>query len=375
MLQRHRSVTDGIVPGLDGKLAGESRADLEAADSPGLAHFLGAGGVGLLVPRDLGGLGASAVEAVSVQCAIGARSGSVAVATTMHHFSVASLRALSSVSVNGLEGMLLQAVTEQNHLLASGFAEGRPDRGILSPTMTAVPTAGGVTVTGVKRPCSLARSMTMLTASVAIPRSGAPDEVAIVLVPAQSEGLRVEPFWRTGPLAGAESEAVHLEGVHVPESLVVRTDLAPGGALDHVHRVGFCWFELLMCASYAGVAAGLVEEALTRTPAAAGVLAGDLALLTTALSGLQCLARELDAGRSDDMLLAELLAARFVLQDSFPALASRTLEVLGGMAFITDPTLAPRTASLAALGFHPPPRRKVAGQLAGALAGQPLTFD
>ena len=53
-----------------------------------------------------------------------------------------------------------------------GFAEGRPGAGILSPTMTARPVEGGVVVDGAKKPCSLARSMTMLTASVDVQGQG-----------------------------------------------------------------------------------------------------------------------------------------------------------------------------------------------------------
>lgn len=375
MLDPCRTVIDVLLPGLDSRLAELPRADLESPGGPAIKEFLDAGGVSLLVPAHLSGLGCSARDAIAVQTALGARSGSLAVATTMHHFSVASLLALTSVSTSGLEGILLQAVAEQRHLLASGFAEGRPERGILSPTMAAEPAEGGLVVTGVKKPCSLASSMTMLTASVAVPvASGAP-EVAVVLVPADSPGLSVEPFWGTPVLAGAESEAVRLNRVHVPEALVVRTELTPGEALDTVHRVGFSWFELLMTAAYLGVAAGLCEQALQAVPAAADVLAGDLGTVTTVAAALAELAGQLDGGQCDDALLARLLLVRFHLQDQLPALAGRCLEALGGMAFVATPEVANRAATVHALSFHPPSRRRVRPQLAAALAGSPLVFE
>jgi alkylation response protein AidB-like acyl-CoA dehydrogenase len=108
----------------------------------------------LLVPVEYGGKGASMVDAVRIQRAVSSRSPSLAVATTMHHFSVASLVELTAV-VNGFEWAMLAAIAEQDWLLTSGFAERRPGQQILSPTVRGVPTEGGIVVSGVKKPCSL----------------------------------------------------------------------------------------------------------------------------------------------------------------------------------------------------------------------------
>ena len=375
-MKNERAVLDRLMPGLDDKLAAQDRRTLEAPDGPGLELFKAADGPGLLVPRDSAGLGATAVEAVAVQTAVGARSGSLAVASTMHHFSMASLIALGASSETGLEKILVEAIASQRHLLASGFAEGRPGAGILSPTMTARPVEGGVVVDGAKKPCSLARSMTMLTASVDVQSNGAGEsELAVVLVPAGTPGMRVEPFWQSPVLAGAESDAVILEEVFVPESLVVRTKMAPGGALDTTHRIGFLWFELLMTASYLGVAAGLVEDAMAVTRAPDAPVVGAWAQVRTTANALASLASRLDAGRYDDELLGELLVCRFQLQDALPGLAHACLEALGGMAFISSGELAHRVASLSALAFHPPSRGRAVGPLRRLHDGGPLTFD
>jgi alkylation response protein AidB-like acyl-CoA dehydrogenase len=375
-VDQERAVLEAMMPGLDDKLAACDREALEAPGGPGLDLFKAADGPGLLVPREQAGRGASAEQAVAVQVALGARSGSLAVATTMHHFSVASLVALARASTTGLEALLVEAIAGQGHLLASGFAEGRPGAGILSPSMRADPVDGGLRVSGAKRPCSLARSMTMLTASVRV--SGAeegPGEMAVVLVPAGTAGMRVEPFWRSPVLAGAESDAVVLDEVFVPEALVVRTSMTSGGGLDATHRVGFLWFELLMTASYLGIAAGLVEEALASPRAsAAGVVRGWAQLRTTA-AALRSAAATLDAGRVDDRLLAEVLLVRYQLQDGLPTLTRTCLEALGGMAFISSPELAHRVASLSCLAFHPPSRTGASDALRAAHDGAALTFD
>ncbi|MGV1008390.1 MAG: hypothetical protein ACOYBY_07250 [Dermatophilaceae bacterium] len=375
-MKHERAVLERLMPGLDDKLAAQPRHALEAPDGPGLELFKAADGPGLLVPRESAGLGATAVDAVAVQMAVGSRSGSLAVATTMHHFSMASLIAMGAHSETGLETILVEAIASQRHLLASGFAEGRPGAGILSPSMTARPVDGGVVVDGAKKPCSLARSMTMLTASVEVAGAdGGEPELAVVLVPAGTPGMRIDTFWRSPVLAGAESDAVVLHEVFVPDSLVVRTKMAPGGALDTTHRIGFLWFELLMTASYLGVAAGLVEEALAATRAPEGPVVGAWAQVRTTANALAALAARLDAGHYDDELLGELLVCRFQLQDALPTLGQVCLEALGGMAFIGSDELANRVASLSCLSFHPPSRGRAVGPLRRLHDGGPLTFD
>lgn len=364
------------MPGLDDKLAACDRQGLEAPGGPGLDLFTAADGPGLLVPLACSGRGATAVQAVAAQMALGARSGSLAVATTMHHFSMASIIALAAVSDTGLEALLVEGIAAQRHLLASGFAEGRPGAGILSPSMTARRAEGGVRVSGAKKPCSLSRSMTMLTASVQLAApGGGPGELAVVLVPAGSPGVRVEPFWRSPVLAGAESDAVVLDDVLVPDELVVRTSMVAGGALDATHRIGFLWFELLMTASYLGIAGGLVEEVLASRRASAATVVGALSQLRTTAQALSAVAAQLDDGRCDDHLLAEVLLVRFQLQDGLPALAAACLEALGGMCSISSPELAHRAASLSCLAFHPPSRSRAAEALRAHSDGAALTFD
>src|SRR3954447_13826780 len=124
-LTRERATLEALLPGLDGELAAHPLLELEQPANGGLDAFRRAGGPALLVPKAHAGKGATALEAVRVQRAIGSRSPSLAVATTMHHFSVASLVELS-VHSSGFEWLLLEGIARDGGLLASGFAEGRP---------------------------------------------------------------------------------------------------------------------------------------------------------------------------------------------------------------------------------------------------------
>ena len=105
------------------------------------------------------------MDAVRVTRAVAARSPSLAVATTMHQFSVASLVALAESS-EGLEWMLLDGVARDRLLLASGFAEGRTSQGILAAHDEGPLGRPDLAGQRRKQPCSLSRSMDLLTASV-----------------------------------------------------------------------------------------------------------------------------------------------------------------------------------------------------------------
>jgi alkylation response protein AidB-like acyl-CoA dehydrogenase len=373
-LERERAVLGKLLPGLDEYLAGQPLRALEQPGGTALSAFRRAGGPGLLVSTEYGGVGATPVEAVRVQRAIGSRSPSLAVATTMHHFSMASLVVISEIS-NGFEWMLMEGIAREAKLIASGFAEGNPDRSILAPTMTVVPADGGVRVSGVKKPCSLSRSMDLLTASVLVPRLDGPGEqLAVAMIPADSPGVSVTPFWNTFALAGAESDQVDLVDVFVPDELLVRTDTAPGQALDAVQIAGFLWFELLMTASYLGAVSALVERVVDRV----GVpdlekirLVGDT---EAAMAAVETVAGRLGEGCRDSVTLAESLYVRYAAQDTIARVAPHAVELLGGMRFIGSDEVAYLSAAGNGLTLHPPSRTRMAGPLAAQLSGGPLTI-
>ncbi len=223
--------------------------------------FRDAGGPALVVPTEYQGLGADPLTAVRIQRALASRLPSLAAATTMHHFSVASLVLVAAGGDN--EWLLLEAIASQRMLVASGFAEGRPDGRILAPTMTATVTDEGLRVSGVKRPCSLARSMDLLTASVIVPGTdGREDQLGVVLIPSADPGVSVTPFWSSFALAGAESDQVTVDNVLLPTDLVVLTGPVEGTQLDEIQTAGFVWFELLITGAYLGAATAVVERAI-----------------------------------------------------------------------------------------------------------------
>ncbi|MBB3084367.1 acyl-CoA dehydrogenase family protein [Geodermatophilus sabuli] len=372
LLAADRGTLERHLPGLDDALAAVPLLDLERPRSGALELFRERNGPALLVPAEYGGKGASMVDAVRVQRALGSRSPSLAVATTMHHFSVASLVELTAMG-SGFEWAVLAAIAERNWLLSSGFAEGRPGQHILSPTMRGVPVDGGILVTGVKKPCSLTWSMDLMSASVAVrdPR-GDTDRMAVVLIPADSAGIERSPFWRSTALAGAESDQVSLDRVFVPDACVFHPQ--DGVAMDPVQARGFVWFETLVSASYLGAAANLAGRVIAGGRGSDDDRAGLAIELETAAAALEHVATVAPTCEDHQVLLARALYVRFATERAIERVVMAATAVAGGMAFIESPEIAYMLAATRALAYHPPSRAAAVGPLARHLAGAPLSL-
>lgn len=367
-LERERTVLEAMLPGLDSSLADVTLKDLEDADGPAIGIFRRASGPGLLVPVALGGSGAGPAEALAVQRAIGSRAPSLAVATTMHHFSVAGLLEVARAGI-GFEPALLRDIAQSRKLLASAFAEGIHDAGVFAPTMRARREGPHLVVNGVKKPCSLSRSMDLLTASVLVePEAGAAAEFAVVIVPADAPGVAVTPFWGTGVLRGTQSDAVVLTDVVVDPGQIIGS--GPGEQSEFAGgRIPSCvWFELLITAAYLGVASALVERMLLEVTGDPGMQARAVADLEAAMAALDGVARRAAAGDHD--LLAPTLACRYATQDAVDRAVAIAVEHLGGMAFVGSDEISYLASASRALAFHPPGRNRTAGALLDAYRGE-----
>ncbi|MFF2026295.1 acyl-CoA dehydrogenase family protein [Streptomyces sp. NPDC058171] len=373
-LDRARAVCEQYQPGLLKALEEIPFDQREKPGSVAIDVFRAHGGVGLLIPTEFGGAGASPLEAVRVQEALGAVAPSLAAATAMHHFTAAMLYALADRQdrLTPAQVDLLHRIVPEQKLMASGWAEGRTQQNVLAPTVTAEVTEGGYLLRGAKKPCSLSSSMDLLTASVSVPGADGAPELALALVPADSPGLTVHPFWGSGLLAGAESDEVRLAEVFVPEELVVRTSADDPSRLDDLQTAGFIWFVLLISAGYTGATASLVEEVVTRergnsTERAALALGHEAAVAL-----LEGAARALETGVDGEEAVAGALVARYTVQDALVANANRALELLGGIDFITGTPNATIAASVRPLAFHPPARPAAAEPLLRYFTGGPL---
>jgi alkylation response protein AidB-like acyl-CoA dehydrogenase len=370
-LKRDRETLERFLPSLDGKLAAIPLADIECPGNPGLAMLRELEGAGLLVPTEHGGKGASPVDAIQVHRAVAARSPSLAIAMTMHNFSVATL--VEYLFYGDYTVELLQQIAGGQLLVASGFAEGRTGTSILDPMLKATPLeGGGYSLNGSKKPCSLSNSMHILTASVAVPSNNGNGghRRAVAVVPADAEGIDRKPFWSSTVLRGAESDEVCLTDVKISNEQLFFPEVEE--SLDAVEAGGFLWFELLVSASYLGVASALAERVLAGKRADAGERVQLAIDLETAMAALEGVARAMLTGERGEAILVQSLLVRFGVQQAIERVAARAAELLGGMAFIKSPDVAYLLAASRALAFHPPSRLSVAPAIDGYLAGQPM---
>lgn len=375
LLKQERATLAEFLPTLDEALAKTPLLEMERPGNPAIRVFRELGGTGLLIPTKYAGLGATPLQAVRIQRAIASRAPSLAIATAMHHFSVATIvEMVGDDGGTGFEWMLLEGIARQKLYVASGFAEGQAGKSILSPYMEVKRTASGLIVNGSKKPCSLATSMDLLTASVFIPAdSGKTSELAVIIVPADTPGIERRSFWTNWVLAGAESDEVVLRDVVVPDKLV--SYLGDPDQLDSVQAKGFLWFELIITASYLGMATALVERTILGgkgTPAERALLGIEVEGAMAALEGV---ARSMMDGEYSNDVLARALFVRYAVQGAIERATARAVELLGGIAFITSSEISYLLAASRALAFHPPSRLSISPALDKYLAGGSLIIN
>jgi alkylation response protein AidB-like acyl-CoA dehydrogenase len=375
-----RHTCEDYHPGLLAALDAIPLDKREAPDSDVVEIYRAHRGPGLLVPKEYGGAAAGPLDAVRAQRGLSAASPSLGVASVMHHFTVAMLFSLAAnadrltpAQVKLLSGVA--GVAGDGLLLASGWAEGRTDQNILTPSVTAQRVDDGYLVNGAKQPCSLSRAMDLLTASVTLTEPDGRPGLALLLIPANLPGIRVEPFWSTPILAAAQSDRVVLTDVRVPAELVIHSTPEDQDRLDDLQTAGFTWFELLVTSAYTGAASTLVERVLATGRGTPGDRAELGTRLAAAIDLVEGAARTIECGLAGDEAVAATLVARYTVQDLLSGVVDTAAEMLGGMGFIKSFDVAYLASAVRALAFHPPSRGSVAGALVDYLEGKPLVLS
>ena len=150
-LKQERETLEKLLPGLDAALARIPLMQMERPGNPSIPVYRQLGGPGLLIPTRFGGRGASPLRAVRAQRAIACRAPSLAVATTMHHFTIATVLEANPEGP-GQEAELLESVARGNLYVASGFAEARTGVSIQTSALRMERGPGGIILSGSKKP-------------------------------------------------------------------------------------------------------------------------------------------------------------------------------------------------------------------------------
>ncbi|WP_318433939.1 acyl-CoA dehydrogenase family protein [Photobacterium leiognathi] len=355
------------LPDLNQYLCHSDFEQLEAPESRVVEVFRQSHGARALVKKKYGGLGLDAEDVLKIQLAIGSYSPSLAIASGMHQFSIATLQSLA-IGGQGLESLMLEAIAKNNLLVASAFSEGKVGQSILQSDIVARPEEKGVYISGTKMPCSLAQSMDLLTASVVVrPHDHRDEYFAVAMIHKDTPGLTVVPSWTAPFLRASQTESIVLDDVFVPWSMLVNVD---GKQAYHAHLAGFAWFELITSVSYLGMAFGLIEKV-----AAMGRLEGRDKLdcfcqLESQYLALKSIARDID--NTSESTLAESLIVRYHTQKVITDVASLALSRVGGIHYIKDSYFATLAQVLHAFNYHPPAKHVMVEPLNTYFSGHPL---
>lgn len=356
-----RALMERFLPGVDAALASVPLEVLESRQNPSIQMLREARGPALLIPKKYGGLGASAVEGVRVLRAIGSRAPSLGIVCTMHNFSVSTL---VEWAIFGEEygADLLAGLAENSMYVASGFAEGRTGSRPLDMKMKARRAPeGGWLISGRKKPCTLTYSMDFFSCGLVAETDDGQLRRAVGLVPADAAGIERRPFWNTHVLAGAESDEVILNDVHVPDDFVFVVE--GGDVLDPVEVTGYIWLQAALSATYLGIASGLAERLLKSQKGSREERGMIVAAIENQAAAIDGIAYALDAREERNGLLCRALSTRFGAQLAIENIAQRCTELLGGMAFIGSPDVAYLMCACRAMAFHPPGRLPSAAAL------------
>ncbi|MEU4493566.1 acyl-CoA/acyl-ACP dehydrogenase [Streptomyces sp. NBC_00210] len=344
---------DATADGLHAALVAKSAVEYEQDASPVFALLKQARATTMLIPSACGGRGASAVDAVRFQAALGALAPSAAIATTMHHYKIASL---GQVAAAGDEraGTILAELARDAQLIASGGAESMPGRDLRSLGSQAVRGADGYRITGLKRPCSLSTSMDTMSLMVELRApDGAPEGYAQAFVDARAQGVAREPFWHSPIFRAAESHAVQLTDVRVPQERVFPL---VGETGRRFATDCYTWFQLLISASYLGVACCLAEATPKERRAGSRAWTEAAAGIRRLEAGLLDAARAIDDGAPAAEQLNLAMQARDQVEDELAGLGNLLLRAAGGGVFARTCFYAMLAGALNAIAFHPPQR-------------------
>lgn len=347
---------DKLLPGITGVLNEIPFQIRESEDGVVLGHLKRLGAAKLAVSTQCRGDGVHAPELVAATIGLASIAPSAAVGLNMHHFSVAALEALRAEGDSKVWA-LLEAVSTQNLFVASGFAEGTSGRSVVEPKIVGTRTGEDYVVTGSKKPCSLARSMDILSLSISL--SDDSSSYGVAIVPASSPGISVRNFWNTPVLAAAESHQVILTDVVVPDELVIKITKSAVAEQITVQDVGFVWFELLMCGAYLGILGRLVVLAIASTdaPQAQRISAEYSSTVRHVLN----FASEIDNGIGPESL-SSALALRCVVETFIERAVPHCLDAIGGIEFVTNPEIQYLASAVQCLRFHPPSMSRMPAQ-------------
>jgi alkylation response protein AidB-like acyl-CoA dehydrogenase len=222
--------------------------------------FRANGLLGLCVPRQYGGLGASYGDYVRVSEEIGRSCGATALTFNMHNATmlwcgeVADLLDLTDeqrAQHEQLRAQMFNGVIEHGHIHSQPFSEGTAPGETAGVGTKAVAVDGGWLVSGRKIFASLSGSATYYNVTAQVEGE---DFIRLLGVPAAAKGIAILDDWDPLGMRATMSRTLIMEKVFVP----FRNEWMPPGAYNQA-ATRYPWLFLSLCPSYLGLTAGILD--------------------------------------------------------------------------------------------------------------------
>lgn len=320
------------------------------------------GYLALVVPTELGGLGATARQACFAQAELARHDGATALAATMHLYNCLVQTFRRRAGAPDAEVALRRVVDEGLVIATSGGSDW------LWVDTVAVPTDTGFRVSGRKTFCSQAPRATVVATSAVVGGAGPGAEVIHFSVPLAADGVRIEETWDTIGMRGTASHDLVLQDVEVPAERIAGR--RPWGELGGPLKTAVVHFAPLGAATYLGIAAAArdiaVEDAANgrRGPAASADRpsvhrqVGEMdAVLRSAwwavLGSLDEVGVDGDVARADAGALATVTLAKRQAVTAAIDVVGRAMDLDGGRSYFRSSDLERRFRDVRAGTFHP----------------------
>lgn len=268
MLIQEKQALRRAMPRLSAVLAEHSLLELERMGPDTLAEwFREHGEPGFLIPTDIGGRGHRLIDLAPLCGAITAACPSLGVMMLMHHHTIAAF-AFDPIPIPKAQDFMAR-IAGQRLLMGSAFAESRAGVDLLDSSVVCSPDGDGYRLTGSKKPCTMSAQADLVLVGIT---NGLGDERCrgLAIVERATTSIRVESFWTQPVLASTGSECIHFDNVRIENGNV----LLPAPEDEGMARKRFAVaqseitisivFQILMAASYLGVAARLYGLAIAR---------------------------------------------------------------------------------------------------------------
>jgi alkylation response protein AidB-like acyl-CoA dehydrogenase len=371
-LQEERTLLNTIVPGLDALLQREGVLQMESKTPEQLKKIMQDFQLlSLWIPAEYGGKAIPPRKAIRLQTAIASRAPSMALMLTMHNFTVSFNTSLAKTFSCSAE--LLRKAAHTEMLIGSAFAEGRYGAGILDSTVFVEETGGGYLINGVKKPCTMASVMDIITVGVAKKINDEEKLTGMAILDRASAGVSSKPFWKIPLLEAADNNELCFDNAFVAKDQVIfpdPDDLELSQLVGMGEVSGLCWFEIVACASYLGAVSSLAERVLSNSRIDSSertALGAELMLAQAALDGAINL---MENDCCDRPLLNKVLLIRFAIQKIIERCAMHAAELVGCLSFIKDTEIMSLLAACRCLAFHPISRKAAEPFLAQWLGGE-----